>query len=229
MNKITKELAESVLTGGISQLGVSSMDELTYDDGSFIINKELHKKFARNELSFDKTIIKGSQKLPAGCEVMLSRNTLSKTKRPNLAFIEPPGWDRRLNIPQGTAYIHRGHIIAHELFEDSSWKYDYKKKYFTQTVWSNQSSQNASQGKNQSYYEWYIKEKLMQDDDLEVNYRVKLIYEKNDIIPKGIHIRAVFMKKSERWKVVEQFNVFVPNVDPRMDIDYEQGKFIIKN
>lgn len=74
-------------------------------------------------------------------------------------------------------YIHR-HIIAHELFEDSSWKYDYKKKYFTQTVWSNQSSQNASQGKNQSYYEWYIKEKLMQDNDLEVNYRVKLIYEK---------------------------------------------------
>ena len=105
----------------------------------------------------------------------------------------------------------------------------YKKKYFTQTVWSNQSSQNASQGKNQSYYEWYIKEKLMQDNDLEVNYRVKLIYEKNDIIPRGIHIRAVFMKKSERWKVVEQFNVFVPNVDPRMDIDYEQAKFRIKN
>ena len=143
MNKITKELAESVLTGGISQLGVSSMDELTYDDGSFIINKELHKKFARNELSFDKPIIKGNQKLPAGCEVMLSRNTLSKTKRPNLASfdydpfsktsksIEPPGWDRDLNIPQESVYIHRGHIIAHELFEDSSWKYDYKKKYFS--------------------------------------------------------------------------------------------------
>ena len=243
MNKITKELAESVLTGVISQLGVSSMDELTYDDGSFIINKELHKKFARNELSFDKPIIKGNQKLPAGCEVMLSKNTLSETKRkrPNLASfdydpfsktiksIEPPGWDRDLNIPQGSVYIHRGHIIAHELFEDSSWKYDHKKKYFTQTEWSNKSSQNASQGKNQSYYEWYIKKKLRKDNDLEVNYRVKLIYEKNDIIPKGIHIRAVFMKKSERWKVVEQFNVFVPNVDPRMDIDYEQAKFRIKN
>lgn len=37
------------------------------------------------------------------------------------------------------------------------------------------------------------------------------------------------MKKIRTLKVVEQFNVFVPNVDPRMDIDYEQAKFRIKN
>lgn len=171
---------------------------------------------------------------------MLSNATLSTSKRPNLGSFDydnlncksdsiiPEGWDSKLNVPQGETYIHRAHIVAHELFEDWKWKEDRDIKYFTQAAWSNLSSQKASIGKNQAYYEWLIKDKLLKDKDLEINYRVQLIYEEDEILPRGTLIKAVCMKKSNLYNVVDQINVFIPNADPRLDINYKKAVFTIK-
>lgn len=110
-------------------------------------------------------------------------------KRPNLGSfnfdiitktsdsINPVGWDTELNRGDNN-YIHRGHIIGHSLFPDKNWQKDVEKKYFTQLRWSNKSSQNASIGRNLSYFEWFIENELKCDKDLIANYRVNLIYEK---------------------------------------------------
>ncbi|TWT11973.1 competence protein [Streptococcus sp. sy004] len=206
-------------------------NDLEYVEGSFKIKRELYKKIAEERLSFckSKLLDKDNKQyyLPMGCELMLSSKIFEKNKsRPKFSeHITPVGWDKNLNKAQGDTYIHRGHIIAYELFEDEDWKVDKERKYFTQTEWSNISSHTGSLGRNQSFYENYIKSKLIEDTDLVVNYRVNLIYKKNDIIPRGMHLRAVFMKKSETYRVVDQFNVFVPNVDLRLNIDYKNAKF----
>ena len=243
--KPTEECLRNIITPKIlEQLGVSSYNDLEFDQGSFKIPTKLNKRFSEHYLNFYncKTvqIDGGKHHLPLGCEVMLSNATLSTSKRPNLGSFDydnlncksdsiiPEGWDSKLNVPQGETYIHRAHIVAHELFEDWKWKEDRDIKYFTQAAWSNLSSQKASIGKNQAYYEWLIKDKLLKDKDLEINYRVQLIYEEDEILPHGTLIKAVCMKKSNLYNVVDQINVFIPNADPRLDINYKKAVFTIK-
>ena len=243
--KPTEECLRNIITPKIlEQLGVSCYNDLEFDQGSLKIPTKLNKRFSEHYLNFYncKTVQIDGEKhhLPLGCEVMLSNATLSTSKRPNLGSFDydnlncksdsiiPEGWDSKLNVPQGETYIHRAHIVAHELFEDWKWKEDRDIKYFTQAAWSNLSSQKASIGKNQAYYEWLIKDKLLKDKDLEINYRVQLIYEEDEILPRGTLIKAVCMKKSNLYNVVDQINVFIPNADPRLDINYKKAVFTIK-
>lgn len=244
MNKIKifhdSKLFDSVLTKTVlKKLGVSSKDKLIFDNGSFHIQTKFRLNIISEGLDFDQSVeIVKNEKiflLPIGCRVMLTKNFLAKSPRPKEfpKKVTPVGWDSQLN--KCDTYINRGHIIAHELFPDTNWKFDKDRKYFTQTEWSNKSSKSTKEGdlkigKNLAYYESEIKSFLNENNNSQVLYCVKLIYSDDDLIPRGIVLKAIFKKKIEKYSsfvTIKSLHVFIPNIDSRLKIDYKNAIFTI--
>jgi DNA-entry nuclease len=91
----------------------------------------------------------------------------------------------------------------------------------TQTAWANQANGGA-QGKGQNYWEGVVRDEI-KNTQAYVRYTVKPIYNNpKDIIPAGNQIEAI----STDGKI--NFNVFVPNVEPAVEIDYATGNAVIK-
>ena len=122
-----------------------------------------------------------------------------KKNRPSLG--NPAGWNKINKNKDYEVYFHRGHIIACSLGGDKEIKgHDYKALKFSQ--W---------------HFEDIIKRTVK-------NYSVCIdsrpIYRnKADVIPIGVHLQAVTKERS-------LFNVFLPNIDPNIVIDYKKCTFI---
>lgn len=255
------ELFDAVLTKTVlKQLGVSSKYRLIFDNGSFHIRRKVRLTISSQGLDFhqSKKIVKSKEEvlLPIGCKVLLTKNFLANKPRPKefSKKVTPVGWDKKLN--GSVTYINRGHIIAHELYPDDNWKCDKDRKYFTQTEWSNQTSKPDKHGKlklskNLAFYESTVKSFLENNPDGKVFYSVELLYDRDDLIPRGIHIKYKCFKKiichekcvcgkkclhnkkcnnkyCQSFKTVNSCNIFIPNADPRLDINYEKADFKIK-
>lgn len=135
----------------------------------------------------------------------------------------PVGWDKINRIKDYDIYFHRGHIIAYSLGGDKEihgHPYKALKSLFTQTAWSNMGKATNENRFENKFSQWYFEEKIV--DELEqssVCIACRPIYRnKADKIPIGIHMQAVTEKES-------LFNVFIPNIDPNIKINYKNCTF----
>lgn len=143
---------------------------------------------------------------------------------------KPLGFIQRMNLDSSmSGYNHlydRGHLIAYAIagnvkgFDASE---SNKNNIVTQTAWANEcgdSQQGTSvTGEGQNYFEGKVRKDLDENPQDSVMYQVTPIYDgPDDIIPRGIHLQASDNKYGQL------FNVYVPNAQNGIQIDYHTGR-----
>ena len=139
---------------------------------------------------------------------------------------KPDGYLQKSNLPGHYRYAYnRGHLLGYALvgnirgFDASEHN---KKNIITQTMWANQAGTSTNTGQN--YYEGLVRKAL--DQNKQVLYQVKPLYGKNNTtnkVPYGVQIQAISTDGSLN------FNVFVPNVQGNINIDYVTGQVSLNN
>lgn len=152
---------------------------------------------------------------PVGAKFFIKQGD-EEYKRGNT--VNPSFWNILNKNNNYDSFFHRGHIIASAFGGDKKMpdtRNRGKLSQFIQTKWSNENDYGLN-----PYCQWHFEEKVTKaQKNSSVCLDSRLIYRnKADKIPIGIHLQAVTEEDS-------LFNVFLPNVDPDIKIDYKNCTF----
>ena len=158
--------------------------------------------------------------------IKTQKESSDKKKRRRLG--KPKGWSDLLkpNIKKAIKFFHRGHLIAYSLGGDEE-LYGHPNKalksLFIQTAWSNMGKDVKKKGFENQFSQWHFEEKVANElKNSSVCMASRPIYlNEADKIPIGVHLQAVTETES-------LFNVFLPNIDPNIVIDYEECTFKLR-
>ena len=218
MSKYPKEelLSDFFTDDMLKKLGVVSIKDLNFEKGSFRILTPINNLECFNEIDISNPINFGlKNNLPIGGIGNISLSSISEVK----------GRGPKGTSPFKETGFDAGHILGRQLFKGTRFNTSKKnnKNIYKQTKWSNQGNHHTAKwGHNQTYFENLIVKEVSKNKKITVKYEARLIYNLNEKIPRGIHIRSSCEQNEEL-----NFNVFVPNIELEGLIDYKSGKLVI--
>lgn len=143
-----------------------------------------------------------------------SRIYQTRDKTGNSATIKPVGYHQAK--VDNTWVYNRGHLLGYAIIgglKSVDASEANPKNIITQTSWANQSNSSSADGQN--YYESLVRKAL--DNNKLVRYQVKPYYQGSELVARGVYMQA----KSSDGSL--NFNVYVPNVQPNVTINYATG------
>ena len=216
-----ESLASSVLTANVvKQLGTNSVR--FNGNGAFILNDNKTDLNAKVSSAPYVQLAKQDSLGRAGVANALltkaSRQYQSRDQTGNSRQMQPVGW-HQLSIGGNYKMLYnRGNSIGYALagsvrgFDASEAN---PQNITAQTAWANQASNGNDSNTGQNYYETQVRR--AHDNRKTVRYRVTPVYDGDNLVPSGSHLEA----KSSDGSL--EFNVFVPNVEPGVVINYSTG------
>lgn len=217
-----RQLAESVMSASVRQRLGQRIEWNGH--GAFIINDN------RNDLNADVSsapyAVNRKENGAMIGDAWLNRTTRQYRNRSETGQgrtdWRPDGFRQKLDLSGRYSHAYdRGHLLAYALvgglrgFDASEANPD---NIATQTAWANEAQSADSTGQN--YYEGLVRKALDQNE--QVRYRVTDLFEEGNLVPSGAHIEA----KSKSGSL--EFNVFVPNVQKGIEINYRTGDVSVK-
>lgn len=155
------------------------------------------------------------KKRPVGARYFIKQGDVGY---PRSDSVIPSYWNRLKRTTDYDNFFRRGHLIASTFGGDkkmSDTSNRGKLSQFIQTKWSNENDN----GRN-PYCQWRFEDiikKTVKNCSVCIDSR-PIYRNKADVIPIGVHLQAVTKERS-------LFNVFLPNIDPNIVIDYKKCTF----
>lgn len=187
-----------------------SLDPLPEYDGSpyVIINNNI-PEFEPSELYYDSFEYYSDLDALGRCgmvQAMLSRDLMPTEPRGEIGMIKPSGWHTvKYNLIEDRYLYNRCHLIAFELTGEN----DNERNLITGTRYMNVSGMLPWENRIAQY--------IRRTND-KVLYRVTPVFKGKELVARGVHMEARSIGSKEI-----QFNIYVFNVQPGINIDYSDG------
>lgn len=170
--------------------------------------------FSDEDLTFTEAFHENGSLDPLGRTTAANANVgveiMPAEERGSISDINPTGWEqaRYAGIPSGGWLYNRSHLIGHQMTGNDE----------PENLMTGTRNFNMAMLEYENYVANYVEQ-----SEKHVRYRVTPAYEGDNLLASGVYMEAFSIEDNGEGV---QFHIYVPNVQPGVEIDYSTGASI---